>query len=390
MSLSPEQLEQRAEGITGTDIGAIAGLSPWKRPIDVWLEKTGKAPPFEGNERTKWGNLLEPVIRADYEERHDVRVEVPGTLIHPRRPWWRGSPDGIVYRGASSKPERGLEIKVHGREAILSGNLVYGPAGSDEVPAHELVQCQWYMGMTGILRWDLVAFLDGAPVEYCIERDDELLAALCERAEQFLRDHVQKGDPPEPDGSDGWDNWLATRWKKNNGVYLPIDSDADKMRVVGELRRARSAYDDAEQRVKAATQVVKALIGERDGMEWREEGYKTPRRINWKFSKGKSVTDFESAYTGIAGRAKLLGSAIGPRLENAINIIKTAPEGSTISSGTETMKTSEVVELLTNAREFLLHVASDDELAKNTREAPGPRVFTVPRSWGKDDAADAA
>ena len=38
-------LEARKAGIGGSDIGAIMGLSKWKSPVDVWLDKTGRVEP---------------------------------------------------------------------------------------------------------------------------------------------------------------------------------------------------------------------------------------------------------------------------------------------------------------------------------------------------------
>ena len=35
--------EERRHFIGGSDIGAILGLNPYKSPVDVWMEKTGKA-----------------------------------------------------------------------------------------------------------------------------------------------------------------------------------------------------------------------------------------------------------------------------------------------------------------------------------------------------------
>src|ERR1044072_7957782 len=95
--LSRDQLEQRSLARADTAISAILGQNPYRSALDVVLEKKGKAPPFNGNDRTKWGTLLEPVIRRDYEERHGCRVEVPGTISHPRHQWWLASPDGLVY-----------------------------------------------------------------------------------------------------------------------------------------------------------------------------------------------------------------------------------------------------------------------------------------------------
>lgn len=381
MSLSPQQLEQRASGITGTDIGAICGFSPWKRPIDVWREKTGRAAVFLGNERTKWGTILERPIREDYEARHDVSVEVPGTLTHEDKPWWVGSPDGLVYRRGTIRADRGLEIKVHGRDAIVSGNLTYGAPGSDEIPAHELAQDLWYMGITGLDRWDHVVFLDGAPVEYVVDRDDDLIYELGERARQFLVDYVEKDEPPPIDGSDSWDSWLRYRWKTNTEDYEDVTGNELVMGLIGELRGARLKLENVEEVYETARQRIKEIIGERAGLLWHDPRYKTPRRIHWKYSKPETVYDYESAFKQVRDVARLLVSARGDAFTQAIEIIKSAPEGSTISDGKTKMPTTAVVELLEGADQALHDIA---HAITTSREVPGPRVFNVPRSWGKE------
>jgi predicted phage-related endonuclease len=42
---TPEQwLADRRKCIGGSDIDAILGLSPYRTPVDVWAEKTGRSP----------------------------------------------------------------------------------------------------------------------------------------------------------------------------------------------------------------------------------------------------------------------------------------------------------------------------------------------------------
>jgi hypothetical protein len=109
---------------------------------------SSSAAPFAGNDRTKWGNTLEPVIRSDYAERRGLRVEVPGTLDHPTVTWAKATPDGICYVPGNAVPVRGLEIKTHSFRAAHW----YGEPGTDAVPAHELIQCQWNMFILYIAR----------------------------------------------------------------------------------------------------------------------------------------------------------------------------------------------------------------------------------------------
>ncbi|MDP3766551.1 MAG: YqaJ viral recombinase family protein, partial [Dehalococcoidia bacterium] len=71
-------LAARRAGIGGTDAAAILGLSPFRTPLDVYLDKTGAAQ----DERTetqpmRWGKALEPVIAEAVEERIGRHVRMP-------------------------------------------------------------------------------------------------------------------------------------------------------------------------------------------------------------------------------------------------------------------------------------------------------------------------
>jgi predicted phage-related endonuclease len=62
MSLTPAQVAERRSAMTATDLAALSGQHPHRSPVNVWEEKVGLAPPFAGTDRTKWGELLEPVV----------------------------------------------------------------------------------------------------------------------------------------------------------------------------------------------------------------------------------------------------------------------------------------------------------------------------------------
>ena len=54
----------RRLGVGASDIPTLAGLNKryGQTPMTLWREKRGLAPTFEGNERTEWGNDLEPMV----------------------------------------------------------------------------------------------------------------------------------------------------------------------------------------------------------------------------------------------------------------------------------------------------------------------------------------
>ena len=60
--------ERRRKGIGGSDIAAIAGISPYKTARDVWAEKTGRTSPQPPTPAMKRGTALEVLAITEYEE----------------------------------------------------------------------------------------------------------------------------------------------------------------------------------------------------------------------------------------------------------------------------------------------------------------------------------
>lgn len=382
MTLSPDQLAQRLEGVTATDIACIVRLNPFRAPIDVFLEKTGQRPPFDETVRSKWGHLLEKPIRDDYAQIHDVRVEVPGTIVHRTRRWQMATPDGIVYPYGSPTPLRGLEIKAHGRDAVWFGNLVYGDPGTDEVPPHELIQSMWNIDVTGLDRWDLVAFLDGAPIEYIIDRDDELIGMLVEAGEKFFVDHIKTGEPPPPDGSEAWDALLKRRWQKNSEDLISIDDQPEVMRTVLALRDARAAASDLEARCDTLTQQLKNVIKDKAGLTWRELGKKKPQNIMWKRSKASRHTNWIAVMSDMRQAAAMVASGRAAEFERARIVLSSLGAGASVGSSTRaTMTAGELVVLLDSCLSTLTGIAKASTEVTHTTAREGNRPFLAPHGW---------
>lgn len=387
MSLSPEQLAQRREGITATDVAAIVGCHPFRTPLDIFLEKTGQTEPFEGNVRSRWGELLEPMIRADYEEAHHVRVEQVGTLVHPDHPWWMATPDGIVYRLRSSVPERGLEIKVHSRDAVIFGGLEYGAPGTDEVPLHELIQCAWGMGASQLDRWDLAAFLDGAPQEYAIDRDDDLLLMLSECADKFRTDHLLTGEPPEPDGSKSWENWLRRRWDKHTADLVVIDAEPDLMGIVANLRTARANAAAQVDIAKVLVQNLKLAIGGSQGLTWTDPDRKKPDKITWKRSKSSIKQDWRALTTELREVAALARSGTAEQVDRLLTCLRSIGGGTVGQSTRATISGADAAATIEAMRDALLAIVKTP-IDKYETPIPGARPFVVPRHWKTIETED--
>lgn len=154
-------LEERRQGIGGSDVAAILGLSPWKTPFQLYQEKRGESGDFSGNDRTDWGSRLEPTIRQWYADTTGRVVMVPNGIIKsPQHPYMQASLDGLTECG------RIVEIKT-----ARSGQD-WGEPGTDAIPEYYLTQVHHYMAVTGLEVADVPVSIGGAPpVLYQVTRD---------------------------------------------------------------------------------------------------------------------------------------------------------------------------------------------------------------------------
>lgn len=373
MSLSPQQLYDRSLGLTSTDMAAVLRVHPYRTPLHVFLEKIGAAPPFVENVSTKWGEKLEPLIRSDYEERFDVVVEIQGTHRHPKIPWWMATPDGLVFRRGARVAERGLEIKVHDRDAQWFGGLVYGPPGSDEVPPHELIQCAAGMGATGLQMWDLVAFLGGRPVDYTIVRDEDLLEMMREEGERFFVDHVKARVEPPHDGSAAWDAYLKRKWKKNTDELVRIDNNPDVLALIAELRSARGDEADAQARKTRVQQRIKNLIADRAGFVWFDEETNKDAKVTWKRNKDGLREDHKATIIELKNRAGLFASANADIAMTAADAMRDLEDDKI--AGVPARDIARFID------EVFAVVREISQMPTITKVVQGARPFNVPRFW---------
>jgi len=83
--LTKEQKAARFSGIGGSDAAAAIGINPYRTPVDVWMEKTGRSdrPDLSDNQAVHFGNVLEDIVAKEYQRRTGRKVaNVNRTLYH--------------------------------------------------------------------------------------------------------------------------------------------------------------------------------------------------------------------------------------------------------------------------------------------------------------------
>lgn len=210
MNAREDWLSARKSGIGGSDIAAILGLSPFKSAVDVFLDKTGQVPDSEMNEAMFWGTVLEDVVAKHYQDTSGAKVQRIGDLMrHPERPWMIANIDrAIVTPGSRARFDEG---KLLGADGILEVKTASAykagewgtPDDEDAIPTHYAAQAMWYLGIAGLDWCDLAVLIGGQKyLVKRIERDDETIKGMAERAEEFWFKHVVERIAPEPKTGD--------------------------------------------------------------------------------------------------------------------------------------------------------------------------------------------
>lgn len=281
MTLTAEQIEARRAGIGGSDAAAVCGLSRWKSPMDVYLDKIGALPDLEESEAMYWGSKLESAVAARFAEDHPEFVVVPdlGSFTHVKHKFMKALPDALLMEADSPGDYTvGLEIKT--ASAFKAKEW-----GEDEVPIEYLIQCQHYMAVLDLPKWYLAVLIGGQTYrEYEVERDDELIATLIEREAAFWK-LVQDKTPPAIDGSKASGEVLKFLYPADavieEALTLPERIDFDgKDTSTEDLATVRiqikAEIADAEKRLALIDNTFKALLGE------HERGFAGAFEVTWK------------------------------------------------------------------------------------------------------------
>lgn len=231
----------------------MCGLSPWVTPYQVWLEKTGRTdgePDADAVERMRWGNLLEPVVLSEWDERNPEFILTGGDGLYadPEFPWMLATVDGLAW---TARQELAGIV-----EAKTGNHRMLARWAEDEVPVYYVTQVQWYLRILGAPRAFLCALLDTSTyVERVIERDDDLITDLIEAAAEFWR-YVERDEPPPVDGSESTRRTLArVRARAEEVIELDrswvkeLDHRDEITETIGLLEDQRAVIDN---RLRAA------------------------------------------------------------------------------------------------------------------------------------------
>ena len=267
-------LADRRSGLGGTDAAAIMGLSRFKTPVQVCLDKWGELPEQPDNDRMRYGRMQEPVIRQWYADTTGRSVTVPeGVVRHGKYPFILGSFDGLTDDG------RLLEIKTAQR------GDEWGEPGTDEIPDAYMCQVQHYMMITGLPVADVVVSIAGTmPLIYEVPADREIHELFIDRECSFWNDHVLKHVLPDCQTADD----VAFRFRKS--LAKSIQATPEIVTTINELCQVREAAKRIKEQEEKLKLSIMGIMGECDTLV----GLNGKPLATWKSDKASARFDADA------------------------------------------------------------------------------------------------
>lgn len=182
----------RQKYLGGSDVAAILGISPWKTPLDVYLDKI--QPRSDEPDRNKArlfarGKRMEPYVI-------DLLAEEEGLEIVGRGNRYIDKELGFIAAEIDAETADGHNVEIKTVSPFKARE--WGEEDTDAIPVHYTAQAMHGLMVTGRQLCIFGVLIGGDDFRvYRVERDDEIVAAIRAREVEFWN-RIINFDPPEP------------------------------------------------------------------------------------------------------------------------------------------------------------------------------------------------
>lgn len=291
-----EWREFRRAGVGGSDIATLFKLNPYKSELALFLEKVGEieTPDLSENEAVYWGKTLESVVADEFKKRTGYEVnELPFVLAHEKYSFMLANIDREITDENGKKGV--LECKTTSAYKLQDWT-------SDNIPFNYLLQVQHYLAVTGYDFGYIAVLIGGQHYKHFrIERDNEVIAMIEQRASYFWNENVLPKNPPTIDHYTKNDSELL------NSLFAPKE-DSTLVIEQGIVTEYLDKIKELDAIIKTHQDEKESLCAEIKGYMQEHERVKTPHAsITWKQGKPSEyvkVEDLREKYPQIYDELK--------------------------------------------------------------------------------------
>lgn len=282
-------LQKRKAGIGASDIAAVLGISPWRTPLELYLDKRGELPPQEDKPQLRRGRMLEPIVLDFYQDEtgHEVTRKQEHVIDGFKMATLDGF-DAVVKAPVEAKTVNAFAAKE------------FGEHGSDDVPLHYAAQVHWQIMLTGSGSGYLAALIGSDDFRiFELRRDRDLEDLLVARATEFWQ-RVLDGRPPEP----SCETDVKLLYPRDAGSQVEADAEiTEAVRVLAGIKSQIKALEESEATMAGA---VKTYIGEHSVLV----GADGKPLATWKAAKESERIDWKGAFDKLQSYANAPSDAV--------------------------------------------------------------------------------
>ena len=299
-----EWLEERKKSLGGSDVGAVLGMNEYSSPYKVWADKTGKLPPFEGNEWTRLGNDLEGYVAERFMDASGLKVVNDSAT-------WRND----KYPHLHANLDRRVVGMKAGVECKLTSELNAKKYKNGEFPDRFYAQCVEYLCVTEFERWYLAVLIYGKGIkiyqmtripddvvpEWCeasVYVDDGEIEAMAKATADFWNNYVLTDTPPMADGSKSTSETLRQIYPESNGDTVSLMAFEEDLKQYKHLASLEEDYkkmkEECANKIKAYMQ--DASIGESGNFKVSYSSYVKNTFDHKAFAKDNPGIDLSGYY----------------------------------------------------------------------------------------------
>ena len=245
--LTAEQTVIRRRTIGASEAAAAIGLSKWKTPIAVYLEKIGMAESSSDSEAMYWGTVFEEPIAQRYAKDTEKKLETIDTIVSKQYPFMSCN----------------LDRKIVGENAAVECKNVgffseeWGQPGTDQVPTDYLIQVAHQAIVCDLDYVDIAVLGNRYHFRmYRYVRNKELEEKIIKAERKFWHEHVLKEIAPEPKTCED----LKHLYPDANDSSLEANSDIEEL--VSLYNECKTQEKEFEKKANDAKVKIANFMGE--------------------------------------------------------------------------------------------------------------------------------
>ncbi|WP_028310958.1 YqaJ viral recombinase family protein [Derxia gummosa] len=240
----------RQKYLGGSDVAAILGISPWRTPLDVFLDKVRGREEITDPAKLKVlrrGTRMEPYIL-------DLLAEEEGIEIVARGERYLDPTHDFIAAEIDAETDDGRNIEIKSSSPFKSRE--WGEQQTDRIPVYYAAQAMHGLMVTGREQaiFGVLIGSDDFRV-YRLDRDEETIAAIREKEVEFWQ-RVQANDPP---AASTVDDVLRFYGPKDDGAALT--APAHIAEAVAQLKQLKADVKDREGEIERIEEEIKVFLG---------------------------------------------------------------------------------------------------------------------------------